>query len=127
MVMLFQGMPVFIVLIFAIVFATILFRIIRGVCQWSSNNHSPVLTVDAEVVAKREHVSTYHHSDIAGPNQVSAPMTSSSTAYYATFEAAGGERMELRVSPEEYGMLAEHDRGRLTYQGTRFLEFERGA
>ena len=33
--------------------------------------------------------------------------------------------MELHVSGSEYGMLAEGDRGFLTFQGTRYLGFER--
>lgn len=33
--------------------------------------------------------------------------------------------MEFRVSDKEYGMLAENDIGRLTFQGTRYLGFER--
>ena len=34
-------------------------------------------------------------------------------------------RMEFHVSGLEYGMLAEGDTGRLTFQGTRYLSFER--
>ena len=49
----------------------------------------------------------------------------SSTTYYATFQVESGDRMELRLSGAEYGMLAEGDRGRLTFQGTRYLSFER--
>jgi len=33
--------------------------------------------------------------------------------------------MEFSVSGSEYGMLAEEDTGKLTFQGTRFLSFER--
>ena len=47
------------------------------------------------------------------------------TSYYDTFEVESGSRMELAVSGEEYGMLAEGDRGRLTFQGTRYKGFER--
>ena len=36
-----------------------------------------------------------------------------------------GDRMELRVSGREYGLLAEGDRGQLTFQGTRYLSFVR--
>ena len=36
-----------------------------------------------------------------------------------------GDRMELEVPDMEYGLLVEGDRGRLTFQGTRFLGFER--
>ena len=47
------------------------------------------------------------------------------TRYYATFEVESGSRIELAVRGEEYGMLAEGDRGRLTFQGTRYQGFER--
>ena len=53
-------------------------------------------------------------------------MMESRTIYYATFEFISGDRLELRVSGEEYGMLAEGDAGVLTFQGTRYLGFERG-
>ena len=33
--------------------------------------------------------------------------------------------MELRVNGREYGMIAEGDRGKLTFQGSRYLDFER--
>ena len=33
--------------------------------------------------------------------------------------------MEFHVSGLEYGMLAEGDTGSLTFQGTRYLSFER--
>jgi hypothetical protein len=33
--------------------------------------------------------------------------------------------MEFAVSGNQYGMIAEGDFGRLTFQGTRFLSFER--
>ena len=33
--------------------------------------------------------------------------------------------MELSVSGSEYGMLVEGDRGGLSFQGTRYLSFER--
>lgn len=52
-------------------------------------------------------------------------MHHSSTRYYATFQVESGDRMELAVSGPEYGMLAEGDRGTLTFQGTRYLGFER--
>lgn len=51
--------------------------------------------------------------------------TSSSTVYYATFEVESGDRMEFGVPNKEYGLLVEGDRGRLTFQGTRYLGFER--
>ena len=49
----------------------------------------------------------------------------SSTSYYATFQVESGDRMELLLNGREYGLLAEGDRGWLTFQGTRYLGFER--
>lgn len=50
---------------------------------------------------------------------------SSNTWYYATFEVESGDRMEFPMQGKVYGLMAEGDRGKLTFQGTRFLEFER--
>ena len=44
---------------------------------------------------------------------------------YATFQVESGDRMELSMTGTEYGLLAEGDRGKLTFQGTRYLGFER--
>ena len=50
---------------------------------------------------------------------------SSSTWYYVTFQVDSGDRMEFSVSGSQYGMLCEGHEGSLTFQGTRFLSFER--
>ena len=109
---------VFFVLIFVIVIGGILFMLISGITQWNKNNHSPRLTVGAVVITKRTNVSHHHHHGGAGHS-------SSSTSYYVTFQVESGDRMELHVSGSEYGMLAEGARGFLTFQGTRYLGFER--
>lgn len=49
----------------------------------------------------------------------------SSTRYYVTFEVESGDRIELFMDDMEYGMLAEGDRGKLSFQGTHFLGFRR--
>ena len=36
-----------------------------------------------------------------------------------------GDRTEFNIYGEEYGLLAEGDCGKLTFQGTRYLSFER--
>ena len=51
--------------------------------------------------------------------------THTATSYYATFQVESGDRIEFLVSGTEYGMLAEGDRGMLTFQGTRYLNFRR--
>ena len=51
--------------------------------------------------------------------------TSTSTHYYVTFQFDSGDRLELHVPGREYGMMAEGDVGDLTFQGTRYLGFDR--
>ena len=108
-------------IMFSIVFLLVigLFLVIasRGIAQWTKNNASPRLTVEAEVVAKRSQIS--HHASAGHPGMHTA------TSYYVTFEVESGDRMELHVDGWDFGLLAEGDHGRLSFQGTRFLGFER--
>ena len=48
-----------------------------------------------------------------------------STTYFITFEFESEDRLEFRVSDKEFGMLAEGDKGTLTFQGTRHIDFIR--
>lgn len=118
----FSIVPVLVIVIFSIVIVMFIVIAVRGVQQWSRNNQSPVLTVQARVVTKRTavHVSHHHSGDNMAMNH-----TSSSTSYYATFEVDSGDRMEFRIASREYGMLVEGDSGKLTFQGTRYLSFAR--
>ena len=102
-------------LMFFLIFGLFIFTFIKGISQWNKNNHSPKLTVDASVVAKRDHVSHHHHKN----------HTSHSTSYYVTFQVDSGDRMEFLVNSSEFGMLVEGDYGKLSFQGTRYLGFER--
>lgn len=112
-------------LAFVFVFGLIVVSVIRGISTWNRNNNSPRLVVAAEVVTKREDVS---HSSMPVAGDATGAHgfhTSSSTAYYVTFEVKGGDRLEFNVSGTEYDQLAEGDRGELTMQGTRYLGFVR--
>ena len=109
-------------LAFAAILAVIVTVAVRGLGEWKKNNASPRLTVDASVVSRR--TSVHHHTGAAGPNDAMSAGTSS-TSYYVTFQVESGDRMELHMSGPEYGMLAEGDRGRLSFQGTRYLGFAR--
>ncbi len=111
------GFEIMFTLMFLLVFGMILFTVIRGVGEWHKNNNSPRLTVQATVVSKRGDV-THHHD-------ANTHAVHTSTTYYVTFQVASGDRMELHVSGREYGMLVEGDSGNLTFQGTRYLGFER--
>ena len=81
--------------------------------MWASNNSSPVLTLSARVIGKRTQTYGGH-----GESSVR-------TAYYLTFEFDNGQREEFHVLGSEYGLLVEGDTGLLTYQGTRYHEFNR--
>ncbi|MGE7666291.1 DUF2500 domain-containing protein [Ureibacillus composti] len=105
----FSFVNIFIVIVFLIVFGSILMAIISGVKKNAQNNAAPVLTVPAQVVSKRTEVRGDH----------------SHTWYYSTFEVESGDRMEFSMSGEEYGLLAEQDLGLLTFQGTRYKSFNR--
>lgn len=115
----FAVFPIMFILVFVLVFGTTIYTMSRGIKQERKNNHSPRLTVEAKVVAKRtnfrRHNSTDHH------------MSHSHTSYFVTFEVASGDRMELPVQGHEYGLLVEGDFGDLTFQGTRYLGFQRKA
>ena len=89
--------------------------------QWNKNNHSPRLSVHAKVISKYTNVS--HHRHQHGHNHMSH--TSTSTSYYVVFEVDSGDRMEFHVARQEFGLLVEGDEGMLTFQGTRYLGFER--
>lgn len=107
-------------LVFVIVIGMFIVMAVKGISQWNKNNHSPRLTVPATIVAKRTNVSRRRHG---GANSHHHHHTS--TTYYVTFQVESGDRMELQMSGQEFGMLIEGDCGDLTFQGTRYLGFDR--
>ena len=102
---------IFIGLIFFIIFSIITIAIFQGIKTWNYNNHQPKLSVIAKIVTKR---TEHSRSD-----------NSSSTWYYATFEVESGDRREMSISGEQYGLLADGDIGELTFQGSCYLGFRR--
>lgn len=110
----FGGFGIMFSLVFLLVIGVFVFVLVRGIGQWSKNNRSPVLTVEATIVTKR---TAYRHG--AGDH------TMGHTHYYATFQVESGDRMELAVPYNEFGYLVEGDKGKLTFQGTRFHSFRR--
>ena len=107
-------------LVFILVIGTFVVTFVKGIGQWNKNNNSPRLTVPAIVVAKRTNVSRHRHGGTNGHHH-----HTTSTSYYVTFQVESGDRMELHMAGHEYGLLVEGDRGNLTFQGTRYLGFER--
>ena len=123
----FDGFQTMFGILFAVVIGLIVLIVGKGILTWMRNNHSPRLTVDARIVAKREDISHHHHANAGDITGARGFHGSTFTTYYVTFQVESGDRMELSVDGREYGLLAEGDIGKLTFQGTRYLQFERQA
>ena len=99
---------------FVSVFSIIIFSfVIRAFLRYFRHqkqvDRMPQQSAHARVVTKRSRIWGEH----------------SHTAYYATFEFDSRQRIELNLSGEQFGLLAEGDDGTLTYQGDRFVNFQR--
>ena len=121
----FNIMSALLLIIFLCMLGVFAAAVIRGIATWNQNNHSPRLTVDASVATKRTDVTHHSHANGGDVTGAQGYSTTSSTWYYVTFEVESGDRMEFSVSGKEYGLLAEGDTGKLTFQGTRYLSFVR--
>lgn len=116
----FQMFQIMFFIVFGLILCIVIVTLIKGLKEWNNNNHSPRLTVPVTVVAKRADVTHHRHR---GANDHHHYHTS--TTYFVTFEVESGDRMELRLEGHEYGLLVEGDEGKLSFQGTRYLGFER--
>lgn len=105
---------------FLFVFSMFVLAGLKAITEWNKNNSSPKLTVDATVIKKRNQVSNSDYLDHNGMIH-----TTSSITYYVTFQVERGDQIKMRLSRNEYIMLAEGDYGKLTFQGTRYISFER--
>ena len=101
--------PILFIAVFGLAFGTIASTLIKNGRQNRKNNASPRLTSEATVVSKRTHVWGDH----------------AHTTYFATFQFESGDRLELEIPRDRFGYLVEGDHGKLHFQGTRFLDFER--
>ena len=116
----FQLFQIMFFIVFGLAVSTVLISLLKGVKEWNKNNHSPRLTVPATVVTKRTDITRRRSGGTNGHHHYHT-----STNYYVTFEVESGDRMELHLSGSEYGLLVEGDEGKLSFQGTRYLGFER--
>lgn len=101
--------PILFLAVFGLVFGMIASALVKNAKTERKNNASPRLTVDAAVVTKRTQVRGDH----------------AHTTYFTTFQFESGDRIELQIPHDRFGYLVEGDRGKLSFQGTRFLGFER--
>lgn len=103
--------PLLFMLVFIFFIIVFVYSMVKGLSQMRKNNNSPRLTVEAQIVTKR--AQHYHRNN------------GSSTRYFVTFQVESGDRLELQVNDWEYGQLVEGDSGKLHFQGTRYLGFDR--
>ncbi len=113
--------PILFLIVFALVVGMFISSGVKSARQWRRDSASPRLTVDAVLVGKRDEVHHRRHRDADGVGHHSHY----SSTYYVTFQVDSGDRMEFEVEGREFGLLAEGDRGLLTFQGSRYLGFER--
>ncbi len=109
--------------IFILIFIMIIFTFAKGISTWHKNNNSPRLTVSARIVAKRQNTTYQNHPNAGDTSGAHGYHTTSSTTYYVTFQVESGDIIEMSVSGSEYGKFTEGDEGKLTFQGTRYLQF----
>lgn len=121
----FDLFPIIFIIVFVLIMGAFVFMFVKGILTWNRNNHSPRLTVAATLVTKRTDVSHHSHAQAGDVTGAAGHTHSFSTRYYVTFQVESGDRMEFEVEGTEYGMLAEGDHGKLSFQGSRFLAFVR--
>ncbi|MNM86227.1 hypothetical protein D3C76_62250 [compost metagenome] len=112
-----REVPLFVKVIAAVllifVVGSLLFVVIKGLYVWLSNNAAEVLQRSCRIIDKRIDMwGSGNHSNL-------------SSNYYITFEFEDSSRIELYVTHSYYGIISVGDRGTLTYQGTRFKDFDR--
>ena len=105
----FGAFPILFFAVFALVFIIIAGSIIQSFKQKHKDDNSPRITCETTVVTKRTHVRGDH----------------AHTTYYATFQFESGDRQELEVPHDQFGYLVDGDKGKLTFQGSRFVSFQR--
>ena len=102
-------------LVFILFIGVFIFVFVKSISEWVKNNNSPRLSVTAKIVDKQ--MVTHHHRSNGHHHH--------SHTCHVTFEVESGDRMALQVPRTEYGLLVEGDEGKLSFQGTRYLGFER--
>lgn len=106
--------------VFVLMLGVMIYAVVQAIARKQKNDASPRLTVLARVVSRRQEVT--HHARNMNDGVYH---TSSTTRYFVTFQVESGDRLELQLDGSDFGMLAEGDEGRLSFQGTRFLDFQR--
>ena len=124
----FTLVPIFIGVIFVIMLVSIISGLSRNAKRERKNDQSPRVTANVKVVSKRMEVGGNRSNRRMGANgMMENGYSYSYSDYFVTFEFESGDRLELPVDGSDYGLLVEGDTGRLSFQGTRYLGFQRGS
>lgn len=112
-----QFFSVFIIVAIIVVF--IIFTVIK---QWHKNNRSPKIVINSTVLEKRKQRVSHSSAGATGPD-----VAFYGAEYWITFQLEGGDSVEfwLKENEDEYNRLKIGDCGKLTFQGTRYLGFEK--
>lgn len=111
------GFEIMFCIVFFLILIVFVFSVGSVFLRWNKNNRAPVLTVDAKVVSR--------HTDVRRRGANHDMPVHMNTRYFVTFEFESGDRLELETDRYAFGLIAEQDVGKLTFQGTRFLRFDR--
>lgn len=111
----FKGSISLFMIVFCLILVIFVVSIVYNLVRWLKNNNSPRIVANAKIVSKRTKYTRNHHDDFS----------TGYSRYFVTFEFESKDRLELKVDSREYGLLAEGDIGKLSFQGTRYLSFER--
>ena len=127
----FQVMQTLFIVVFVVVVGLIVLAAIRARRQRAVNNAAPEVSAVARVADKRIELSGGGGSSLTptmsvdGTYSTTVSSDSISQRHLVTFEQPGGERFELEVPANEYGLLVVGDEGSVSMKGTRYLGFTR--
>lgn len=106
----------------------ILFIVVIGVMvayvlfRWLKDRSSPKITTMAKIISKETNKVRHRSKRVAGIGR----RTTYSDEYYITFQLDAGNTLQLFIRTEaEYERLHEGDKGKLTFQGKRYIGFEK--
>jgi hypothetical protein len=111
--------PILIGLIFAAILGTAGYQLFKKARESSRNDALPVTAVHATVSATR--TNTIAQPAELNPKYKIDPVTK----FFVTFRLSEGRTVEFELSSQQLAPLTEGQQGKLTYQGTRYLGFEK--
>ena len=112
----------FYIIPFIILFAAIIgVSLIIIVAHWIKDRRSPRIVVQATISDKRIQKDYVSRLRNASPGTHLHRIIT----YYVIFDLETGEHIELRISKLKYAELKKGSSGKLTFQGTRYIGFER--